>query len=632
MIYASRSALHKTPFGAVRAGEAVTFTLTPLRALAWSGVTLCVSDEFGGKYTEYPLRWRGLRRDCDLYEVTLDTAELLGPVWYWFRFALAGGGSGIYDNPGTKDDGEGEVSSGGEARAWQQTVTLAGAEEPPDWFGRGVTYHIFPDRFRKGGANTPPLASMPGERVLHKNWGDCPDFLPDANGEVRNRDFYGGNIAGVLEKLPYLRSLGVNTVYFSPVFEAASNHRYDTACYTRIDPLFGTEEEFSLLCAKARELGIRIILDGVFNHTGYNSEYFNGAGFYGTVGAKQSKASPYYRWYNFSHWPDEYEAWWGVYTLPQVNEADPEYIDFIVRGKDSVVRRWLRAGAGGWRLDVADELPDSFIAALRDASREEKPDAVIIGEVWEDASNKVAYGVRRQYLLGRELDGVMNYPLRNCLIGYILGGDAAHFKRDMETLREHYPRGAYQSLMNALGTHDTPRILTVLGATPEEWSQTKEERAETFLPPERRELAIRRLMVASALLYTFPGSPCVLYGDEAGLEGFEDPFNRRGYPWGSEEKRLLRWYAALGALRGASEALQAGEIQYITADRGILAYERIYKNERVLICANRGDNPGEAAVRESGRVVLDKLSGQVFRSKSGTLTVPLEPLSVRILM
>lgn len=631
MIYASRKAFHKTPFGAVRVGEPVKFTLTPPRALAWGRVFLCVNDEFGDKYTEVPLTWRGLHGDCDLYDITLDTAELLGPVWYWFRFERADGEFGIYDNPGALDDGEGEISFA-KARAWQQTVTLANYEPVPDWFGRGVTYHIFPDRFYKGKVKTPPLKSMPGNRKLHKNWADCPDFRPDANGEVRNRDFFGGNIAGVLEKLPYIRSLGVKTIYFSPVFEAASNHRYDTACYTRIDPLFGTEEEFSRLCNEARELGIRILLDGVFNHTGYNSEYFNGAGFYNTIGASQSKESPYYGWYCFQEWPKRYDSWWGVYTLPQVNESHPDYVDFIVKNKDSVVRRWLRAGAAGWRLDVADELPDSFIEELRNAAREEKKDAVIIGEVWEDASNKVAYDVRRRYLLGRELDGVMNYPLRNSLIGYILGEDAANFKRAMEILRENYPRDAYHSLMNALGTHDTPRILTVLGALPEDWALPKEERAVTILPPERRALAIRRLKVASAVLYTFPGSPCVLYGDEAGLEGFEDPFNRRGYPWGDEDFDLIRWYAALGALRGASEALQEGDIFYLRAEGNILAYERVSEQERVIVCANRDENPGEVTLRESGQVVLDKLTGQVFRSNGGFLKIPLEPLSVRILM
>jgi glycosidase len=431
---------------------------------------------------------------------------------------------------------------------------------------------------------------MPGNRVLAENWYDCPEHRPCEKGEVHNRDFFGGNIEGVREKLPYLQDLGVSTIYFSPIFEAASNHRYDTGCYTRVDPLFGTEEEFTELCHEAAKLGIRFILDGVFNHTGYNSEYFNGTGFYPAAGAYQSKDSPYYAWYNFLEWPDRYESWWGFYTLPQVNESNPDYIDFIVKNKNSVVRRWLRAGAAGWRLDVADEMPDTFIEELRKAALEEKSDAVIIGEVWEDASHKIAYSVRRRYLLGKELDGVMNYPLRDSLIGFILGGDAAHFKNAMETLRENYPRECYYSLMNALGTHDTPRILTVLGTTPEEWAMSQEEHAALRLPPDRRELAVRRLKLAAAVLYTFPGSPCVYYGDEAGLEGFGGAFTRRGYPWGSEDKELLAWYRALGKIRNRSEALQCGDIRYLHAKDGLLVYERVVRNERVTVCINRSEH------------------------------------------
>jgi glycosidase len=609
MIYASRNPYYKTPFGAVKAGEPVSFRLTPPRAAAWWRVFLCVKDEFAGVYNEYGMAWRGLNSGCDVYACDLDTTGLLGPIWYWFRCEGVDGRAGFYDNPGIAD---GECGFSHEnPRPWQLTVTMPDPLKVPDWFGRGVTYHIFPDRFRKGKAKTPALEEMPGGRVLHDNWHDCPVFRPDEKGEVRNRDFFGGNIAGVMEKLPYIHKLGVKTIYFSPVFEAASNHRYDTASYTRVDPLFGTDEEFAALCREAAALGMRVILDGVFNHTGYDSEYFNGKGFYKTAGAFQSKDSPYYKWYNFSSWPDEYESWWGIYTLPQVNESHPEYIDFIVKNKNSVVRRWLRAGASGWRLDVADELPGEFIEELTAAAREEKEDAVVIGEVWEDASNKIAYGVRRKYLLGRELDSVMNYPLRDNLIGFVLGGCAAHFKTAMETLREHYPRDIYHNLMNALGTHDTPRILTVLGATPEEWAQSKELRAETFLPPERRALAARRLKLAAAILYTFPGSPTVYYGDEAGLEGFEDPFNRRGYPWGREDMTLLKWFALLGIARNSSEALQSGDIRYLHAEDGLLIYERYDGNECVTVCVNRGEEPADWT--------------------DGSISVRLEPLGVKIL-
>ena len=203
------------------------------------------------------------------------------------------------------------------------------------------------------------------------------------------------------------------------------------------------EEDFTQLCAMAHQRGMRVMLDGVFNHTGYVSRYFNGDGFYPTPGACQSEDSPYRSWFNFIHWPDQYESWWGIYSLPAVNEHDPSYREFIFGGKDSVVRRWLRAGADGWRLDVADELPDDFVRGIHEAARAEKPDAVIIGEVWEDGSTKVAYGVRRRHIMGRHCDGLMNYPFRNAVLSYLKGGDAADFVNAMETLRENYPRFAY---------------------------------------------------------------------------------------------------------------------------------------------------------------------------------------------
>ncbi|MFQ8758725.1 MAG: alpha-amylase family glycosyl hydrolase [Intestinimonas sp.] len=203
---------------------------------------------------------------------------------------------------------------------------------------------------------------------------------PDARGEVRNRDFFGGSLAGVEEKLDYLQSLGVETLYFCPIFEAAENHRYGTADYERVDPMLGSNEDFKDLCAAARARGIRVMLDGVFNHQGFVSRYFNGDGFYPELGAHQSEASPYYPWYHFNRWPDQYDAWWGIYSLPAVNESQEDYVDYIIEGEDSIVRRWLRAGADGWRLDVADELPDAFIEKLHRAAREAKPEAVIIGE------------------------------------------------------------------------------------------------------------------------------------------------------------------------------------------------------------------------------------------------------------
>ena len=328
---------------------------------------------------------------------------------------------------------------------------------------------------------------------------------------------------GVEEKLDYLHSLGVRTLYFCPIFEAAENHRYGTADYRAIDPMLGTEEDFSRLCREAHRRDMRVMLDGVFNHTGFVSRYFNGDGFYPELGAHQSQDSPYYSWYNFYQWPDQYESWWGIYSLPSMNEHDPAYREFIFGGEDSVVRRWLRAGADGWRLDVADELPDDFVAGIHAAARAEKPDAVVIGEVWEDGSTKVAYGVRRKHILGRHCDGLMNYPFRGAALDYLRGGDAADFMETMETLRENYPPFAYYSAMNSLGTHDTPRILTLLGVGSECRERSREWRASFRMEADQRRRGKELLKLGAALLFAFPGSPTVYYGDEAGMEGFEDP-------------------------------------------------------------------------------------------------------------
>ena len=363
---------------------------------------------------------------------------------------------------------------------------------------------------------------------------------------MRNRDFFGGDLAGVREKLGYLRGLGVDTLYFCPIFEAPENHRYGTGDYEKIDPMLGTEADFRALCTDAHALGMRVVLDGVFNHQGFVSRYFNGDGSYESVGAVQSQDSPYYPWYHFSHWPDKYDSWWGIYSLPAVNEADPSYRRYIFGGADSIIRRWLAAGADGWRLDVADELPDDFIHGIHAAARQAKPEAVIIGEVWEDGSNKIAYGVRRRHILGGHCDGLMNYPFRNALLSFLLGEDAFRFWQAMETLRENYPPFAWRSAMNFLGTHDTPRILTLLGTGGDGREHDKDWRAAFRMSPGQYALGKARLKLGALVLFAFPGSPMVYYGDEAGLEGFEDPFNRRTYPWGREDGELLAWYAALG--------------------------------------------------------------------------------------
>ena len=600
----------KTPFGAAKCGAPVTFTL---RDETYYACELLVHREFAGADEAVPLP--PAEGGFSGVYTAPDAPEL---CWYGFRFTRGDGSTVCLGKNGW--------CAQDALACWQLTVY---EDSPtPAWFGEGVTYQIFPDRFRR--TSVPDVTGMVGRRWVHDDWGDQPVFLPDENGQITNRDFFGGSLAGITEKLDYLKSLSVSTLYLNPIFESDSNHRYNTADYRAVDPLLGTEADFRTLCREAHARGIRVILDGVFNHTGSNSRYFNADGFYPELGAAQSTDSPYFSWYSFHPWPTDYDAWWGVHTLPAVNEEQPDYRRFIISDKDSVVRRWLRLGADGWRLDVADELPDDFIAAIRTAIEQEKADAYLLGEVWEDGSNKIAYSRRRKYLLGRETHGLMNYPLRTAALDYLRGGDAADFRDAMEEQRENYPPAAFYSGLNILGTHDTPRILTLLGA--DTIPDSKEARAAYHLSPEARRLAVRRLTLATMLLYTFPGSPTLYYGDEAGMEGFEDPLNRQGFPWGREDQRLLTLYRTLGKLRKERESLQSGDLTYLTAEGGLLIFCRKAGDERTYTALNTGDTPRDVALPWPNGFAVDAVTLQRFWVRDGMLRLTLPPCDGVILV
>ena len=499
----------------------------------------------------------------------------------------------------------------------------ADVNSTPDWVNDTVWYQIFPDRFCR--LSLPDPTGLVGNRWVHENWNDQPVWAPDPDGEVRNRDFFGGSLNGITAKLDDLAALGVTVLYLNPIFESASNHRYNTADYLRIDPMLGTEEDFRRLCREAKQRGIRVILDGVFNHTGSQSRYFNADGFYPSVGAAQSTDSPYFNWFSFHPWPTDYDAWWGIMTLPAVQENEPDYRDFIIRGQDSVVRHWLRAGASGWRLDVADELPDDFIAEIRTAMEETAPDSFLLGEVWEDATTKVAYSQRRRYLLGHELHGVMNYPFRTALIAYLRGGDADDFRETLEALRENYPPEAFLSLMNFLGTHDTPRILTVLGA--DNVPDSKADRATYRLSPAQRQIGLERLRLATLILFTFPGAPTVYYGDEAAMEGWEDPFNRAGYPWEQEDTDLKTHFAELARFRRSFPALQAGVLHWIWTSGPLLIFARELDGQLLTTVVNAADVSQALSLPWSAPPARDLLTSQRFIPTDNAIPLTLPPRS-----
>ena len=446
-------------------------------------------------------------------------------------------------------------------------TTYSNDYQTPEWYKGGVMYQIFPDRFCKVG-------SMPDiNGRIERKWGEEPYFRPNEYGKVLNNDFFGGNLKGIQSKLPYLEKLGVSIIYLNPIFEAASNHRYDTSDYMHIDPVLGTEQDLQDLVKAAQEKGIRLILDGVFNHTGDDSVYFNKYGHYSSVGAYQSKSSPYYTWYSFQHYPYDYSSWWGIDILPEVNENSEDYQRFIF-GEGGVLKKWLSFGIGGYRLDVADELPDFFLQKLRKSVKESDPNAIIIGEVWEDASNKVAYSKRREYLQGHELDSVMNYPLKESIIGYIQSGNAGNLLHTVRMLINHYPKQTLDCLMNILGTHDTARILTVLGGI---YCHNKEEMSKpsAYLSPKAKENAIRKLKMAAILQYTLPGVPCLYYGDEHGLEGHIDPFCRRCFDWENLNEDLLTFYQKLGNIRKKyREIFKDGYFQELRVEDGLMMYKR----------------------------------------------------------
>ena len=610
-VFDPRCELCKTPFGAVVCGQEVTFTCRPLSSEGFTHCALVLYREFSGKGQEIELSPAGFLGDRVCFSTVFRAPEEPELVWYHFRFWRDDGSGCDLDRTGYRSDGQ--------PLSWQLTVYRK--SQVPEWYGEGTVYQIFPDRFQR--LSVPNPEGLVGNRWVHENWDEAPAWRPDPDGEVRNRDFFGGSLAGITDKLDELAALGVTTIYLNPIFESASNHRYNTADYSKIDPFLGTEEDFKTLCAQAKERGIRVILDGVFNHTGSQSIYFNADGFYPTVGAAQSPDSPYSDWFSFHPWPDDYDAWWGIRTLPAVREDAASYVDYIIGGKNSIIRRWLRAGASGWRLDVADELPDWFIEKAREAVEDTEADGLLIGEVWEDASNKIAYSQRRRYLLGNELHGVMNYPFRTALLTYLKGGDAAGFMESMETLRENYPPEAFYANMNFLGTHDTARILTVLSA--DEAPASKEERASFHLSPAQRERGTALLRLAALTLFTFPGVPTVYYGDEAGMEGWEDPFNRGTYPWGRENTAIRDHFALLGNLRKQRSSLRRGGIRWLEARGRLLAFARESAGERSVTVLNAGDTAETWTLDWPWESCTDLVSGRAFTPVDGRLVLRLGP-------
>lgn len=585
-LFNSLDSAYKTPRGAVRAGEPLRLALTIPEHYGFVEPRLVLTKD-GGDPVEYRMDFKGCVEGVNHFRLslTLDEAGL-----YFYYFDLYSDFRKLYRG----ELGE-AVLSWTAGACWQLTVYEADFATPKALRG-GVMYQIFPDRFFEGR----PHPVMPfADRVYRANKQGEPYFWPNEQGGQLNLDYFGGDFEGIRKKLGYLQELGVTWIYLNPIFEAHANHRYNTADYLNADPLLGTNEEFTLLCREAKEKGIRIILDGVFSHTGSDSLYFNREGRYGQGGAYHDPNSPYRSWYDFDpKYPCGYRSWWGFETLPEVRENDPAYQQFIC-GKGGVIDTWLSRGASGFRLDVADELPDDFIESIRKAVKAHGPDCYLLGEVWEDATTKEAYGVRRTYLLGKGLDGVMNYPFRNAILSFLRGGSALSSAEQLTAICEHYPAPALHALMNHLGTHDTERILTALEDEPAE-GRDRYWQSGRRLPKPKYDHGIRLVRLAYAMLFTLPGVPCIYYGDEVGMQGYRDPFNRAYYDWDSTENRIKPLLRQLAKLRKECDAFWEGDFRVTRADGGLLQYRRTGPTETAEIAINR--TPRLLATRALGKV------------------------------
>ncbi len=608
IFYDSKNEFYKEPFGAVAERTKVRFRFCAPRNLA-AKEALLIIDQDGALEQSLKAQKYLTIGDVDVFECEYQPEA---PGIYFYRFCvISSWDEWFFLVPG--DEG-GRLSNTKEGQ--YQLSVYAADYKVPHWIKGGLMYQIFPERFNRSKnydvnkviAKDPRAKlAMDKEYILREDWGGTPVYKPNELGIITNNDFFGGNLQGIIERLPYLENLGVTVIFLNPICEAFSSHRYDTADYKRVDPMLGTEEDFVELCSKAKSRGIKIILDISFNHTGSDSIYFNKRGRYPELGAYQSKKSPYYSWYEFHDHPDGYGSWWGINTLPQVHEGHPDFIDFIITGKNSVVKHWLSKGASGLRLDVADELPPVFLDTLRETVKSIDPDIVILGEVWEDASNKIAYDRRTQYFWGKQLDSVMHYPLKDATIEFLTNQiDGELFCAKLETLRENYPREVFYGTMNLLGTHDTARILTVLSLGGRLFQFPRDDKAimDTLITNEELENGIEKLFLALLIWAFMPGIPCLYYGDELGMQGAEDPFNRKCFEEQKANQKVKTFYQDMLSFRKSLGEFGDWEYKPFICEENIFGFIREKtvtqgpkdKKTSILVVINRGEHPAEIHV------------------------------------
>lgn len=604
--------------GAFASGSVLLLRARIPRRYGFAAVVLRIAAD-GESPHDLPFAFCDSEGGEDLYERTLDLAELCpgGRGLFFYEYLFLRGFDTCFSDSVNNVDFTLSPVSANRFRLLVHDADFA----PPSWFMGGTMYHVFVDRFFRGEGEV----TLRENAELNPDWENgIPQYVKKPGEPLSNHIFFGGNLWGVTQKLDYLQSLGVTVLYLSPIFSAYSNHRYDTASYEEIDGLLGGRAAFDQLIESAHKRGMRVILDGVFNHTGDDSVYFNRRGTYPTAGAYQSKSSPYADWFHFKRFPDEYESWWGIEIMPRLQHQNEKCRRYFT-GEKGIAAKWIGAGIDGWRLDVADELSDAFLDELRETvKRESGGEGIIIGEVWENAADKIAYGKRRQYFWGGQLDSVMNYPLRNAVLGFLLEKDGESFYNILTELYGSYPVAVSHSLMNLLGTHDTERFLTTLGADPRAEGQDNDVLATLRLSAKRRLQALKLMKMAATLQFTVFGVPSVYYGDEAGLEGYHDPFCRMPFPWGGEDGDLLTHYRRLGALRWEHSALRDGAFSFLFHSEHAFAYLRRREDDCVLTAANIGE---ERVTLELPEGIWADLEGETYQE-----TLWVEPETARILV
>lgn len=574
ILFDSKDLQYKDPFGTLVPGQECTLRIHIPAAVQTTRVECILCHPDGSLALSVSM---GFQFKKGAYEIYNGKFSLEQPGLFFYHFVITTRtGSFRLFKYGSSDT---NMEAGD---CWQLSCVPADFHTP-DWSKGATIYQIFPDRFYKSGKCD--LTGKLEPYTVHERWDEEVQWQPDEHGDILNNDFFGGNFRGITEKMDYIASLGTTILYLNPISKSFSSHRYDTGDYKTPDPMLGTTADFTALCDAAHQRGIKVILDGVYSHTGSDSLYFDKKRTFGGNGAYCTQSSPYYSWYQFHQWPHSYNSWWNFDTLPTVNKLDPSFLEYIITGEDSVIAHWLKAGCDGFRLDVADELPNEFLVLLKKRLRELRPDALLMGEVWEDASNKTAWGSHRRYFVDGELDSVMNYPFRTAILNFLRDrDDGSGLKNTVMTIAENYPPEVLLSNMNLLSTHDSVRILTALV---DDFDGSREEKASRHLSLHQYTKAAERLLMASFLQYTLPGSPSVYYADEAGMEGYNDPFNRRPYPWGREDRELLTHFQQLGQLRKEQEALRLGDIRFFQAGDRKIGFSRTYNGKTLRIYLNR---------------------------------------------